>query len=272
MVRRGTALVTGASRGIGRAVAIELARRGQDVVATMRDPAAGADLPALGEGRIRVARLDVTDPATIEIPDDLTVLVNNAGTEAEHLPVEHADLDAWRRMFEVNVFGVVAVSRAAIPALKRNAPAVIATVTSSSIFGWVPFYGEYRASKAAASSIAETLRVELADFGVRSIEILPGPVDTDMFEGSRLPLAAERYDDYRAMAVRSRDLKQANADPMLEPVDRAATAIVDAIEDDDGPMRTSCDPLGRGMLDLWRGADDEAMFRLTASGFRNARE
>jgi NAD(P)-dependent dehydrogenase (short-subunit alcohol dehydrogenase family) len=267
MERGGTALVTGASRGIGRAVALALADRGYDVVATMRDPVAGEDLPDRGCGRIRVARLDVTDPATIEIPDDLRVLVNNAGMEAEHLPIEHADLDTWRRMFEVNVYGVVAVSRAAIPALRRNAPSVIATVTSSSILGSVPFYGEYRASKAAASSIAETLRIELAGFGVRSVEILPGPVDTDMFEGSRAPLAAEALADYRAMAVRSRELKQSHADPMLEPVDRAAAAIVDAIEDEEGPMRYSCDPLGTGLLDVWRASDDETMYRMTAAGY-----
>jgi NAD(P)-dependent dehydrogenase (short-subunit alcohol dehydrogenase family) len=264
---KGTALVTGASRGIGRAVTLELARREYDVVATMRNPDDAGDLVAVGGGRIRVARLDVTDPSTIEVPDELTVLVNNAGTESEHVPIEHADLDRWRAMFEVNVFGVVAVSRAAIPVLKRNAPSVIATVTSSSIFGIVPFYGEYRASKAAASSIAETLRVELAGFGVRSIEILPGPVDTDMFAGSRAPLAAERFADYRAMAVHSLAMKQEHADPMLEPVERAAAAIVDAIEDVDGPMRSSCDPLGTGMLDLWRASDDEAMYRLTGEGF-----
>lgn len=267
MEPRGSALITGASRGIGRAVAVELAQRGWDVVATMRDPAAGEGLADLGGGRIRVAALDVTDPGSIEIPDDLTVLVNNAGAEDIHVPIEHADLDRWRAMFEVNVFGVVAVARAAIPALKRNAPSAIATVTSSSIFGIVPFYGEYRASKAAASSIAETLRVELAGFGVRSIEILPGPIDTDMFAGSRTPLAAAEFDDYRAMALRSMELKTQHADPMLEPVDRAAAAICDAIADDDGPMRSSCDPLGTGMLEMWRGSDDEAMYRLTGEGF-----
>ena len=267
---RGSALVTGASRGIGRAVALELARRGYDVVATMRNPEDGAGLAVEGDGRIRVARLDVTDPATIEIPDDLTVLVNNAGTESIHVPIEHADLDSWRAMFEVNVFGVIAVSRAAIPVLKANAPGVIATITSSSIFGIVPFYGEYRASKAAASSIAETLRVELARFGIRSIEILPGPVDTDMFAGTHAPLAAEQFDDYRTMAVRSHELKVQHADPMLEPVDRAAAKIADAIAEDDGPMRTSCDPMGNGMLELWRGSDDETMYRLTGEGLTQA--
>src|SRR5690242_11136470 len=79
----GLAVVTGASRGIGRAVALELAARGFDTVATMRNPADGEDLTG-----VRVQRLDVTDPATIDLPDGLRVLVNNAGTESDNLPLE----------------------------------------------------------------------------------------------------------------------------------------------------------------------------------------
>ena len=78
----GTALVTGASRGLGRAVTVELASRGFDVLATMRSPADGEGLAEQARtlpGRVSVARLDVNDPGSIEIPDDLSVLVNNAG-------------------------------------------------------------------------------------------------------------------------------------------------------------------------------------------------
>jgi NAD(P)-dependent dehydrogenase (short-subunit alcohol dehydrogenase family) len=266
----GSALVTGASRGIGRGVAVELATRGYDVVATMRDPDDGRDLADLGGGRIRVERLDVTDPGAFEIPDDLTVLVNNAGADGGHDPVEHADLDVWRHMFEVNVLGVVGVTRAAIPVLKRNAPGVVATVTSSSIFGIVPFYGAYRATKAAASSLCETLRVELAQFGIRVVEILPGPIDTDMFRTSTGPMPAERHEDYRAMAERSARARSEYADPMVSSVESAAVAIADAIAEDDGPMRYGCDPLGLGLLDVWRQSDDEAMWRLMGEGMAGA--
>jgi NAD(P)-dependent dehydrogenase (short-subunit alcohol dehydrogenase family) len=79
----GSALVTGASRGIGRAVAIELADRGFDTVATMRRPEDGSDLPGATDGKLTVAGLDVTDPAGFGFPDDLRVLVNNAGADSE---------------------------------------------------------------------------------------------------------------------------------------------------------------------------------------------
>jgi len=85
MEPEGIAVVTGASRGIGRAVAIELAARGFETVATMRDPVDGADLAA--HAGVRVERLDVTDPSTITLPGGLRVLVNNAGVESENLPL-----------------------------------------------------------------------------------------------------------------------------------------------------------------------------------------
>lgn len=181
METSGRALVTGASRGIGRAVALELARRGFDTIATMRDPAAGAGLAAESDGRLEVRRLDVTDPSTFDLPGDLRVLVNNAGIDTDYLPVEHADIGDWRRMFETNVFGMVALTAAAIPVLRANRPSVVCNVTSSSIIAAVPFFSAYRASKAAASAFGDSLRVEVAPFGIRVVEILPGPIDTDMF-------------------------------------------------------------------------------------------
>jgi NAD(P)-dependent dehydrogenase (short-subunit alcohol dehydrogenase family) len=191
--------VTGASRGIGRAIALELADRGFDTVATMRDPGVGASLASEARGRLRVRRLDVTDPSSFDLPDDLRVLVNNAGIDTDYLPVEFAEVDDWRRMFETNVFGVVALTAAAIPTLRANQPSVVCTITSSSIIAAVPFYSAYRASKAAVSAFGDSLRVEVAPFGIRVVEILPGPVDTDMFRLSAGEQAADRFADYRAL-------------------------------------------------------------------------
>jgi NAD(P)-dependent dehydrogenase (short-subunit alcohol dehydrogenase family) len=259
----GSALVTGASRGIGRAIALELADRGFDTVATMRDPAAGASMAAETQGRLRTERLDVTDPTTFELPADLRVLVNNAGIDTDYLPVEHANIDDWRRMFETNVFGVVALTSAAIPVLRANQPSVVCTVTSSSILAGVPFYSAYRASKAAASAFGDSLRVEVAPFGIRVVEILPGPVDTDMFRLSSGEQDAQRFAAYRGLAAVAATLRQEHADPRVVPPAAAAAAVVDAIVDDSGPMRYGCDPVSLELLDLWRQCDDETVFTMT---------
>ncbi len=268
----GSALVTGASRGIGRAVAVELADRGFDTIATMRRPEAGDDLPGATTGRLTVARMDVNDPDTYALPDDLRVLVNNAGVDSAYLPVEHARLDDWRDVFETNVFGLVGTTMAAIPVLRDNRPAVVCNISSSSIFASVPFYSAYRAAKAAVSAFGDTLRVEVAPSGIRVVEVLPGPIDTDMFQLSTGELAAAGFDRYRSMAERATQLRVENADPMVAAPAAAAALIVDAILDDDGPMRYGCDPLSIGLLDLWRQSDDETMFALTGQSLLDAVE
>lgn len=262
METQGSALVTGAGRGIGRAIAVELANRGFHSIATMRNPEDDADLEGHA-GRLSVARLDVTDPTTYHLPDDLRVLVNNAGVDSDYLPVEHSDLDDWRSLMETNVLGLVGVTMAAIPTLRANRPAVVCNVTSSSILASVPFYSAYRATKAAVSALGDTLRVELAPSGIRVVEILPGPIDTDMFRLSTGEPAATRFDRYRAMAHRAAALRREAADPLVSSTADAATLIADAILDDRGPMRYGCDPLSIGLLDLWRQSDDEAMFAVT---------
>jgi NAD(P)-dependent dehydrogenase (short-subunit alcohol dehydrogenase family) len=259
----GSALVTGASRGIGRAVALELAKRGFRTVATMRNPADGGSLVTVAEGDLTVRHLDVTDPASYDLPDDLRVLVNNAGIDTEYLPVEESNLDDWRTLFETNVIGVVGVTKEAIPVLRANRPAVICNVTSSSILASVPFYSGYRASKAAVSAFGESLRMEVAASGIRVVEILPGPIDTDMFRLSTQSPAAARFEPYRPLAEVATRLRQQVADPQVADPADAAALIVNAILDVSGPMRYGCDALSVGMLELWRQADDETMFEMT---------
>jgi NAD(P)-dependent dehydrogenase (short-subunit alcohol dehydrogenase family) len=268
----GSALVTGASRGIGRAVAVELADRGFDTIAGMRRPDDGAGLAGATSGRLTVARMDVNDPDSYDLPDDLRVLVNNAGVDSEYLPVEHSRLDDWRALFETNVLGLVATTIAAIPVLRANRPAVVCNISSSSILASVPFYSAYRATKAAVSAFGDTLRVELAPSGIRVVEILPGPIDTDMFRLSTGDQAAAAFDRYRAMADRTRRLREETADPLVSSPAQAAALIVDAIVDDAGPMRYGCDPLSIGLLDLWRQSDDETMFALTGQSLLDSVE
>jgi NAD(P)-dependent dehydrogenase (short-subunit alcohol dehydrogenase family) len=267
MRAHGVALVTGASRGIGRAVALELAARGFDTVATMRDPADGAGLAAESGGRVRVARLDVTDPESIDLPDGLRVVVNNAGVESENLPLEIMPVDSWRKIFETNVLGLVAVTRAAIPKLRESGGGVICNVTSSSILAPVPYLGAYRASKAAVSALGESLQAEVGQFGIRVVEILPGPIITEMLETSDRPPPALRHERYRAQAEKMWESRQQIRDAYT-PASEAARRIVDAILDDDGPLRYGCDDMSEGMITGWRSvASDDAWLRPMLSAF-----
>ncbi len=256
--------MTGASRGIGRAIAVDLAQAGFDVIATMRDPAAGKGLvDEVGEttGSVTVQRLDVTDPAGIDLPGELRVLVNNAGIERDYLPVEHTPMEQWRDVFETNVFGLVEVTRRAIPRLRANGGGVICNITSSSLIAPMPFYAVYRASKSAVSALNDTLRAELAPFGIRVVEIMPGPVESDMWYASERLAEAAAYDDYRAMAEAAYEGRLQVSD-QFSPAPAAAAAIRDAILDDDGPMRYGCEPMSVGMIEMWRASSDEDVFRM----------
>jgi NAD(P)-dependent dehydrogenase (short-subunit alcohol dehydrogenase family) len=249
MNAEGIAVVTGASRGIGRAVALELAERGFDVVATMRrtEPIDG----------VRVERLDVTDASTIALPEGLRVLVNNAGTESDNLPLEMMPSEMWRHLFETNVFGLVEVTKRAVPLMRAAGGGVICNITSSSTLAPVPFLGAYRASKAAVTAIGESLAAEVAQFGIRVVEIMPGPIETDMLAASDKPSPAIEYPEYRVLAERLWETRQ-GVRASYTPASEAARRIVDAICAGDGPLRYGCDPLSEGMLAGWNGSDNDA--------------
>ena len=253
MEASGVAVVTGASRGIGKAVARELATRGFDVLATMRKTDDGADLR--DAPNVTVGRLDVTDPDSIDLPDGVRVLVNNAGVESDNLPIEVMPSEAWRTLFETNVFGLVEVTRRAIPSMRDAGGGVICNITSSSLLAPVPFLGAYRASKAAVTAIGESLCAELAPFGIRVIEVMPGPIETDMLSTSDRPAAAINYPDYRAVAEKLWSSRQ-GVRTAYTPAAEAARRIADAILDDGGPLRYGCDDMSEGMLGGWNASDN----------------
>jgi NAD(P)-dependent dehydrogenase (short-subunit alcohol dehydrogenase family) len=254
MKAEGTALVTGAGRGLGRAVALALAARGFDVLATMRQARAGdALLAAAGADakRIRVAELDVTRLDSFAPPERLRVLVNNAGVETSYLPAEHAPLPEWRSVFETNVFGLVELTRRVLPALRAAGGGVIANVTSASLLFPMPFYAAYRASKAAVQAFGESLAAEVRPFGIRVIEVLPGPVETDMLAGSDREPEAAVHAGYEALA-RWAHVARRGMNGRTTPAAEAARRIADAVLDDASPLRVACDDVGRAML---AGAD-----------------
>jgi len=259
MEPHGTACVTGASRGIGRATALELARRGFTVQATMRDPAAGAGLAdearALG-ARLEVVPLDVDAPGDYAPPPDLRVWINNAGRDVPNDAIEHTGPDRWRACFETNFFGAVELTRRALPRLRASGGGVVCNVTSSSLLVPMPFFAPYRAAKAALSAFGESLRAEVAPHGIRVVEVLPGAIDTDMLTASSTLPAAAAHDAYRAQAELVAARRSASVGPPTPAAD-AARAVVDAILDDSSPLRVACDPMGEALLATWRAQTDE---------------
>lgn len=181
MTTQRSVLVTGASRGIGRATAVRLATSGWRVYAGVRSPDAARDLAGASD-LITPVELDVTVAAHVDaladvLPDALDALVNNAGIAVAG-PVETLTRADMQRQFEVNLIGPLAVTNAVLPRLRRAHGRI---VFISSINGRVsfPFTGLYNASKYAVEAVADCLRVELRPFGVDVALIEPGVVDTD---------------------------------------------------------------------------------------------
>jgi NADP-dependent 3-hydroxy acid dehydrogenase YdfG len=194
-----TALVTGASSGIGAATVRSLAAAGFDVVAAARRLERCEEIASEVGGR--AVRLDVTDPDSVarltdELPD-LDVLVNNAGGALGFETVAEADDENWRRMYETNVMGVMRVTKALMPALERSGDAHVVLVGSVSGVEVYPRGGGYTAAKHAAHAVAKTLRLELLGKPIRVTEVAPGMVETEFslvrFEGDK-ELAGKVYE------------------------------------------------------------------------------
>jgi NADP-dependent 3-hydroxy acid dehydrogenase YdfG len=167
---RRTAVVTGASSGIGAATARALAAEGFHVYCAARRTERVVEL-----SEDSVAALAST------VGDRLDVLVNNAGGAFGSAPVAEADAEQWRAMYEVNVIGLMLVTRALLPALKASGAGVICNVGSTA--GRIAYEGGagYTAAKHGTQVVTETLRLELFDQPVRVCEVAPGMVKTDEF-------------------------------------------------------------------------------------------
>jgi NAD(P)-dependent dehydrogenase (short-subunit alcohol dehydrogenase family) len=183
-------LVTGASTGIGAAIATLLAHNGYAVFAGVRNDAAAAAIEAT-HGDVRAIRLDVTDAASIAAAVEtlaasglpLVGLVNNAGISVAG-PTERLPIDFWRRQFEVNVFGQIAMTQAFIPSLRTSKGRAIFIGSIAGRLA-VPFLGPYSASKFALRAAVDSMRVELAPSGIGVALIQPGAVKTPIWQKGR---------------------------------------------------------------------------------------
>lgn len=191
------AVVTGASSGIGAATARHLAREGFEVVCAARRTDRIDALAAEIGGR--AVACDVTDADQVAalaeaVGPTLDVLVNNAGGAFGLSPVAEADADEWRRMYDVNVIGLMRVTQALLPALVASGAGVIVNV--GSLAGRRAYEGGagYTAAKHGTKVVTETLRLELVDQPVRICEVAPGMVQTEEFALVRFGGDRERAD------------------------------------------------------------------------------
>jgi NAD(P)-dependent dehydrogenase (short-subunit alcohol dehydrogenase family) len=186
-------LVTGTSTGIGRATALQLDKMGYGVFATVRRQKDADELQSAASGRLVPIQLDVTNGADIARARDeiarrvgehgLWGLVNNAGISFRAL-LEYVPLDEFRRLYDSNVFGLLAVTQAFLP-LIRQARGRIVNVSSIAALLVTPFHGIYSSAKLAVNGLTEALRLEVKPFGVQVALVIYGGVQTPIWEHVR---------------------------------------------------------------------------------------
>jgi NAD(P)-dependent dehydrogenase (short-subunit alcohol dehydrogenase family) len=274
----GLAVVTGASTGIGAATARELARRGFHVLAGVRRE---RDAEAIRRSGVEPLIIDVTRPEHIEalaarVSGDpqgrpMRALVNNAGIGV-NVPVEAYPIDAWRRLFEVNLFGHVAVTQALLPAL---IPAKGRIVNISSVGGRIAMatYGPYAATKFALEAVSDSLRRELAPTGVQVVVVEPGAVLTEMLGRASAPapevvsaMTPDQRQRYGAL-VQAVATQAASSAESGVTADAAATVIAKAVTARRPRTRYT---VGReaALLSLVRVLPDRLLDRMLAAALR----
>jgi NAD(P)-dependent dehydrogenase (short-subunit alcohol dehydrogenase family) len=243
-------LITGANSGFGRAIAEAAIAEGDVVVATARRVAALDDLAAAHHGQIDVLPLDVTDPvaidATVQDVIDrhgrIDVLVNNAGRTHVGAAEETTDTEL-RDLFEVHLFGPVALTRAVLPHMRERRSGAIVQI--SSMGGQLSFagFGAYSATKFALEGMSEALADEVRPLGITVLIVEPGAFRTGLF-GSHS--ASEPMPDYAATVGRTRQMIEDGAGTQPGDPTKAATAILTALAAPSTPLRL---PLGDDAVD-----------------------
>lgn len=252
-----TWLITGSSRGFGRALAKAVLDSGDRVVATARQPAQLQDLVRDYGDRVRAVALDVTDAAAaraavqtaVEEFGALDVVVNNAGY-ANTSAIEDTPDDDFRAQIETNLFGVVHVTKAALPVLRRQRSGHF--IQFSSIGGRVggtPGLGAYQTAKFAVEGFSEVLNNEVKPFGVKVTIVEPGGFRTD-WAGSSMGVSPVTADYQQTVGLMLRYRESHDGRQPGDP-DRAAKVIIDIVGLDNPPLRLL---LGSDALELAEAA------------------
>ena len=266
-------LVTGCSSGIGRATAVEAARRGHRVFATARNRNDLAELERRGgpSRSLETLALDVTDPASVRAAvgevlsraGRIDALVNNAGY-AQYGAVEEVTPEEWRAVFDVNFFGMLDVTRVVLPHMRVSGGGTIVLMSSLGGKVSVPFASPYCASKHAVEAVADALRIETAPFGIRVVTVEPGPIDTRFAERARSivgPLIA-RPGPYRGFYAKAEKAMESDFRRGHLPPEPVARIVLDAIESPRPKTRYRVTWLARALIPLKSALPDRWLDRI----------
>jgi NADP-dependent 3-hydroxy acid dehydrogenase YdfG len=244
-------LITGASRGIGRVIAEELAAKGQEVIATARDASMLADLPAAAR-----LQLDVTDEssvsAAVAAAGPIDALVSNAGATVR-APMETVPVAEVQRLFDLNTFGALRVAQAVLPGMRARGTGKLIFISSIQGRIAIPLIGPYAASKWALEAIAETLAIEAAHFGISVHLLEPGAVSSGGTERAKVFL--DDGNPYRPLLDQMQGFR---SDPVT--VQEVAGAVASAVEDIHPPLRIPVGAPATSLLAARKAAPEDVPF------------
>lgn len=235
--------VTGSSRGFGAALVTALLARGDRVVATARKPEVLTHLVASHPEHVRLYPLDVTDAERCSGAIDfaisefgrIDVVVNNAGY-ADSAAIEEVSMSEFRAQIEANLFGLVNVTRAALPVLRRQRSGVFVQFSSvGGRVGGTPGMAAYQTAKFAVEGFSEVLASEVKPFGIKVIIVEPGAFRTD-WQGSSMTMH-EPGPDYRHTVGGMHDMRRATNGSQPGDPARAAEVIIDVVGQPEPPRR-----------------------------------
>jgi len=237
---KNTVLITGASSGFGKVAAKLFHTRGWNVIATMRSPEKETELSALNN--ILISKLDVTEPFTIQNAvaagiekfGKIDVLVNNAGYGALGA-LEAATEEEAKRQFDVNFFGLIAVTKALLPGMRQQRSGTIINVSSVGGRVTFPFSSLYHATKFAVEGLTESMQYELNPFGIHLKLIEPGGYKTEFAGRSMALFGVNGLDDYQLPF--NKFTTMLDQWPMSENIGEVADAIYEAATDGSDKLR-----------------------------------
>jgi NAD(P)-dependent dehydrogenase (short-subunit alcohol dehydrogenase family) len=245
-------LITGAGRGIGKALATELATRGYEVIATARRPDAVSDVPASQRHELDVMS-DESACRAIAAAGRIDILINNAGIGLGG-PTEAVPLAEAKRLFDTNFFGPARMMHAVLPQMRARRSGTIVNISSLAARVPWPFGGYYAASKAALESLSEALDIETAELGLRVIVVEPGVIGTDLIGHDFLLYGAD-LGDYAELGTEW----AAHFIGDHPAPDLVARAVADALTSPVTPLRLEVGQDAVRVLHMRRTLSDETL-------------